>query len=137
MAFDRNNPTDLATLKALVPDPTIGTQDILDYLASDSVTPGVAPMTAQALLKALFSVSINSQDQFKIQLMFEGTADLNSDLSLFKTDMIALGGQIPGAVNSITRLLSIAEVAFSAIDDNGINEFVVISRDDWIAARES
>ncbi len=135
--FDKNDPTDLATLKALVPDPTIGTQDILDFLKSDSITLGVAPMTAQALLKALFPVSINSQDQFKIQLMFEGTADLNSDLSIFKTDLIALGGQIPGAVNSITRLLSIAEEAFSDLDENGINEFVVISRDDWIAARES
>lgn len=137
MAFDRNNPTDLATLKALVPDPNIPTQEILDTLNAETVTVGIAKMTAGALLESIFDVAVASQDQFKLQLLFEATAGLESDLSEFRLLVRALSNSISTSVDTITRFLTLAELSFSDLDSNGVNETVTISQADWITARDS
>lgn len=148
--FDVNSSLDLAALKEeVLTDPTgVGynaasgsTQLVLDGLnqVSKNTTPqiAVAPMTAGAFLFAIFDVAISSQDQFKIQLLFEGTADLEEDLSRYRLKTRNLSAQISNAVDTIQRPMSRAEVLFSNLDANGVTEFVTINRMDWIAARDS
>ena len=150
MAFDRNNLADLTTLKTEVNDDPAGigynassgdTQLVLDglNLVANNTTPanGNASMTAEAFLSAIFTVSISSQDQFKIQLMFEATSDLDGDLSKFRIDTKGLSVNISSAIDTIIRPLSRAEILFAIDDANGVKEFVIIKRLDWIAARDS
>ena len=147
--FDVNNPADLLALKTEVnTDPFLmgyasatSTNDLLALLNDPEKNLGLetqpAPVTAEALLDAIFDVAISSQDQFKIQLLFEGTEGLNGDLSRFKTKIGALGTSLQNAVDRITRRVSRAEELFADLDENGVLEFVSISRNDWIAARDS
>ena len=149
MAFDRNNPSDLLTLKTEVAtdpitmgyDPAGNTHVLLELL--NGPTNNVAPedgadfMTAEKLLKVVYLEAISSQDQFKLQLTFEATGGLDSDLSNFKSEISALSTSLATAVSSIVRPLSRAEVLFSTSDVNGVREKVYISRDDYLAARDS
>lgn len=148
MAFDRSNPADLLVLKTEVttdPDSMsydiASTSDILSKLNDpvNNVLPetGADKMTAEKLLKAIYPEAVSAQDQFKLQLLFESTGGLESDLSLFKANVSALGAGLASAVASIVRDLSRAEVLFAIDDSNGVRESVYISRDDWIAARDS
>ena len=138
MSFDRNDPADLATLKGLVPDPTLPTQQILDDLNAETATVGIANMTASNLINAFMNDStplgINADI---IKLMFEPASGYSDDLSRFRLQTRALSTQIGNAVDSIVRFLTLAELSFSNLDGNGVNETVTISKSDWIAARDS
>lgn len=150
MSFDVNDPADLATLKnEEATDPAgVGyagtggvTQNLLDLFNLPANNPGAetstARMTADALLRVLFTIAVGSPDQFIIQLMFEGAGDLNSDLSNYRLQTRALGAPIAGAIDTITRSLNRVEILFADMDANGVMEYVSISRSDWKAARES
>ena len=149
MAFDRNNPEDLAALKTeITTDPTgLGyaaapnLDTALDLINNpihiDPPVLGQDFATARRILKSIYPEPISSQDQFKVQLLFEGSDGMNSDLSEFKPELSALSGGIATAIASITRNLSRAEILFSVLNENGVNERVVISQQDWIAARDS
>ena len=142
MAFDINNTAHLVILGEYGNSLGFGgsTNDILNAvnLAENNPAPVNGPdtMTANALLLAIFDVSISSQDQFKIQLLFEATQGRDGDLSDFRSRVRALGTTLSNAVDTIVRALSWAEVSFGGIDANGISERVIISRDDWFAARD-
>lgn len=149
MAFDISNPADLLALKNEVNNDPLGmgylssgnTDDLLDLL-NDSVgnlspVNGAASMTSKALLNAIFAVPVGAADQFKIQLLFEAGGGLDSDLSDFKAKVKDLSTALVDAVNTIIRPLSRAEALFSVDDNNGVKEFVTITKADWIAARDS
>jgi hypothetical protein len=135
--FDRNDPTHLTRLKALVVNPNDGTKEILDFLNGETATIGISPMTAEALLSVIYPVAISSQDQFKIQLLFEGAESMQSDLSRFRQNVRDLGSPIAIAIDLIVRNLTAAEVEFSELDSNGVHEIIHISESDWFAARDS
>lgn len=147
MAFDRNNPADLLALKNEVTLDPLGigydvngsTQTILDLLnnAASNLGGETGPdlVSASKLLNAIFPESISAQDQFKIQLAFEISAGPSEDLSSVADLIAGLSPNLATAVASITRSLSRAEVLFSNAEST--YETVTITRDDWIAARDS
>ena len=149
MAFDRNDPVDLIALRdeqALDPR-GVGyaavdgqTQATLDLFNLESNNPGaetgLAILTANKLLKIIFSEAISSQDQFKIQLLFESSTGLEDNISDFITEISVLSGALSAAIAANTRHLNIVEVLFADDDVNGVKESVTISRDDWFAARD-
>lgn len=148
MAFDRNNPANLAALKAEIESDPAGvgytpdvTGDLLSQINSAENNPGADTgsdfVTVRNLWSALFPIAISSQDQFKIQLVFEASEGLDADVSELRVELSALSTPIANAIAGIIRNLSRAEVLFSDIDANGSTEVVLISRDDWIAARNS
>jgi len=148
MAFNRRDQADLLALKTEVnTDPSgmgydvASTPDILNKIndPANNVLPvtGADTMTAEKLLKVIYPEAVGAQDQFKLQLLFEATGGLESDLSLFKNEVSGLSTGLAAAVASIIRDLSRAEVLFADEDSNGVMESVYISRDDWIAARNS
>lgn len=150
MAFNRDNPADLLALKNEVTLDPIGmgyasvvgqTNLLLDLINNsvNNVSPSDGPdtVTAQKLLSAIFEEPVSSQDQFKIQLLFELADGADSDLSGFKTNIADLSAGLATAVSTIIKPLSRAEVLFSNIDANGITETVILTRADWSAARDS
>lgn len=148
MAFDVENQAHLTALKTEVEtDPTgIGynladTNDILARLNDPAFNlggqTGPDKLTPRTFAKALIGVAVSSQDQFTVQLMFEASEGLDEDISDFRLKALTgLGTNVQNAINSITRSLNRAEVLFSDIDSNGVQESVTISRDDWFAARD-
>ena len=149
MAFDRNDPADLLALKTEVNTdpismgyvPAGGTQAILDLLnipANNQVPEnGPAELKTQDLLTMLFAENISAGDQFRIQLLFEMTLGPDDSVSHFKTELSNLDVGLATAIAAHVRPLSRAEVLFSDLDEHGVNESVIISRADWIAARDS
>lgn len=152
MPFDRTDPADLAALKAEVEtDPlgfgyaaTTSTAALLALLndpanhVSDPKPTGPDFLTPKNLLAALFPVNVNSQDQFKLQLIFESAASEDSDVSIYRDPLVnEVGGQVGGAVAGIERELSRGEQLFADVNSEGSTERVVISSDDWFAARNS
>ena len=141
MAFDRTDPADLATLKAYIADPTQGTAEILalcnDPANNPSPANGANPMTAESLIDAAWESNVSSQDQFKVQLLIEGTNSFEDDLSDFRLRAIDLSAGIGATINANVRALSWAEVTFGAADANGVWESVVITAQDWFEARDS
>ena len=149
MAFDRNNPADLLALKNEVTLDPLGmgydvngnTNAILDLLNTPASNVGNDVgsdyATAERMLKAIFDVNIGASDQFRVQLVFEIAESGQQDLSSFKSDIGGLSAALQTAIDGITRPLSRAEVLFSSTDANGVIEYESISRDDWIAARDS
>ena len=149
MAFNRTDAADLLALKnEVLLDPTgrgydvhANVNDLTDLLndPDNNLTPatGADKLTPRNVLKALMPVSISSQDQFKIQLMYEGSSGFNDDISVFREDIIPLSPPIGNAIESIVRALSRAEILFAVIDANGTREPVTISQQDWFAARDS
>jgi hypothetical protein len=142
MAFDANNTAHLTTLRDYGNSLGFGgsTQSILDAVNlpenNPTTTNGPDRMTATALLFAIFDVAISSQDQFKVQLLFEATEGRSGDLSDFREKVKNLSTALSSAVDGIVRALSWAEVTFGTLDVNGVYERVVISRNDWFAARD-
>ena len=94
---------------------------------------GAAPMTVGALLKAIFGIPVSSQDQFKVQLLFESTQSQNGNLSNFKTEVSSLSPAIEAAVTSIVRPLSRVEVLFAIDDSNGVREYISLTKQDILA----
>lgn len=149
MSFDRTNAADLAALKTeVLTDPTGAGYNpsaseavLLDLLnnPAQNKTPATGPdyLTPLNVLKGLMPVSINSQDQFKIQLVFESAQGVTDDISVFRPDLVSFGGQVATAINGINRALSRAEILFAEDDVNGSRESVVITTADWRAARDS
>lgn len=150
MAFDRTDAADLLALKTEVNDDPVAmgysatggsTQALLDLLnlpANNAVpADGNASLTAEDLLKMVFAENISAGDQFRVQLLFEMTSGSADDVSRFKTEISALDAGLATAITAHTRPLSRAEVLFSSLDANSVNETINISRDDWIAARDS
>ena len=141
MAFDVANTAHLVTLRDYGNSLGLGsTGDLLDQfnLVDNNPSPSTGPgkMTANALLLAIFDISISSQDQFKIQLLFEATEGRDGDLSEYRVLVGALGAQILAAINTIVRSLSYADATFGVVDANGTHENVVISESQWFAARD-
>ena len=149
MAFDRTNTADLIALRdeqALDPRGVDyaavdgQTQATLDLFNLESNNPGaeigLAKLTANKLLKIIFTEAISSQDQFKIQLLFESSTGLADDISNFITETSSLSPALATSIAANTRHLNIAEVLFADDDENGVKESVTISRDDWFAARD-
>jgi len=145
MAFDRTNQAHLTALKGLVVDNGVdhfgSTQVILDFLnlPANNPTPSTGPdrMTAEALLRILFTENVSAGNEFKLQLLFEGTQQLSDDLSRFKADVIALENGLAAKIAALLRDLSAAETLFAVDDSNGVREFITISRNDWFAARDN
>lgn len=144
MAFDRNNPADLLALKTEVTTDPLGrgyniesTTIVLDLLnnPSNNVSgeTGPAALNSDVLLKAIFDEPISSQDQFKVDLVF----GIGGDLSKFRADLSGLSVGLSNAIAGITRPLNRAEVLFAVNDENGTRENVTITREDWLAARDS
>ena len=144
MAFNRTDPAQLAALTAeLTNDPvSMGyagmaptTVAILMNTVASNVAPQTGPdfVTASKLLKAIYPEAISSQDQFKLQLVFEISGGGSADMSEFKSEVSGLSGAMATAVNSIQRDLSRSEVLFSGLDDNGVTERTSISKNDVLA----
>lgn len=149
MAFDRNNTADLIALR----DEELNDPINMGYLAVDGITnetlslfnqsannvgleTGEDFLNSETFLKILFAENINSQDQFKLQLLFIASNGLSDDVSSFKSSISALSISLSDEITANTRLLSRAEVLFGVVDSNGSMEKVVISKQDWIAARD-
>lgn len=150
MAFDLNNPADLAALKSEInTDPlNIGyaaqtsTQQILNLLNDRVNNPGGETtgetLTPRLLLNVIDPGDLTVGGQFAqgdlewLKLLIETTQFIDDDLSAFETKIRSL---FPGNSTTITNLdaqirsLSRAEVLFG----NG----TVISRADYLAARDS
>lgn len=152
MGFDRTKAADLAALKSEVnTDPlgmgyaavignTLAVLNLLNDPANNVETPkptGAAAISANRLLELIYPEAISSQDQFKLQLVFEGSSGLDADVSNFRTQIAGLSTALNNAIQAEVRDLSRAEVLFGGVDANGVYETVNINRDDWIAARES
>lgn len=146
MAFDRTNPAHLTAARDYITvtkglPVTTDTPVILDHFNDPSLNPtpanGANPLTARRLVDAVWESTVASQDQFKVQLLVEATTSIDDDVSDWRLRAIALGTQLGNAISAQTRALSWAEVTFGAADANGVYESVVITRDDWFAARDS
>ena len=147
--FDRNNPTHLAELKSeVLTDPTNrgyapdqAEWVLLDQLnnIAQNLTPATGSdyLTPKNLLKVIYPEAVSSQDQFKVQLLYEASQGMGDDISEFRTDIQTLSTAIATAVDTIIRDLSRAEVLWSSVDVNGTQERVNISAHDWRAARDS
>jgi len=151
MAFDRTNPTDLATLKAEVfdnaahyPDPS-DTQDVLDKLNTASLArttdTGVPALTLGILWNIIADEGATAtQFEYATGLLYSMAAQEGpvTDISEFRAGVIALGDiQVNNAINALTRDLTMGEQLFAVLDANGSTEVVLISREDWFAARDS
>ena len=145
MAFDVNNPAHLATLKSLVPNPSLGTDVILaslnDYYDTngDALYPantGPAQLTTRSLLEMVFGINISSGDQWRIQLIFEMT-DGERNIDDMRPMLNGINNALDTAIENHTRPLSLAEINFSNLDEYGAQEVVNITRTDWFAARSS
>ena len=147
MAFDRTDPADLTAArdyivvtKALDPFGT-PTDVILSHFNDPALNPtpanGANAMTARRLVDAVWEATVASQDQFKVQLLIEATQTLDEDVSDWRLRAIALSTQLGNAINAQVRALNWAEVTFGSADANGVYESVVLTRDDWLAARGS
>jgi hypothetical protein len=146
MAFDVNDPADLATLKGLVPDPALGTDVILaslnDYVDSAGVPlhveTGPDNLTASKLLNMVYQVNVSAGDQFRIQLLFEMAGDASSNIDAHRADLALLGNNgLDTKIAELVRPLNLAEINFSDLDEYGAQVAVRISRADWLAARSS
>ena len=148
MAFDRNNPADVLALKTEVDtDPALmgytpadgDTGKLLNLLNFEvnNTTPanGNAPLTAEDLLIMVFAENISAGNQFRVQLLFEMSVGSEDVVSRFKTQLSALDVGLASAIASHVRPLSRAEVLFSNLDADGVNESVIITQQDWFAAR--
>lgn len=149
MAFDRNNPADLLALKTEVETDPVGVgynpngneNTLVDLLNSPAANPGLETgldyITVKRLLDVIFNEAISSQDQFKIQLLFEATEGFYDDLSDYRASIGGLSANLQLAVDAITRKLSRSEILFSSVDANGTTERTILTIDDWHAARDS
>ena len=148
MAYDVNNPADVAALRAEVDNDPVGmgyTADdgdvgkLLDQLnlPENNVVPadGNAPMRADLFLDSIFNLAISSPNQFVINSMFATSNGFEEDLSFFRLKTIGLSNALSDAIDTIVRPLSRAEVLFAVDDSNGVKEFVTITNTDWAAAR--
>ncbi len=147
MAFDRTNPVNLLDLQneVLVDPLGIGYSgmdiDTLllhlnDASLNPNVTVGVPVFTPQALLALLFNTNINVSLQYTIDLLFESTSGLNENISWARGPITAADTQLGNKISALGRNLSRGEVLFSDQDEYLTHEIVVISKDDWIAARD-
>lgn len=145
--FDINNQADLTALKTEVEtDPlAIGynTADIsvlLDQLNNPANNPGgeigADFCTAKRMLKAIFNEPISSQDQFKVQLVFETSSGPDSDVTDYKANIAGLSAGLSAIMAGITRPLSRAEVLFADDINADPVEYVILTRNDWFAARD-
>lgn len=148
MAFDKNNPADLAALKTEVTTDPIGmgyaavieqTQPLLKLLndADNNVGGDTAarPFDVLAMLDALDPTDFDAQQTAAGAANFTHTlVDLAGyeDISPYKAkwaSMFAGNSATVTALNAQTAPLSRAEVLFG--------QGTTITRDDWIAARDS
>lgn len=156
MAFDRTNPTDLAALKSEVnTDPiamgynaTGPTDAILallnDPLSNVGLETGTPPLTLGDFFDILArETATSTQFEFNAANIFAmaGSEGPETDISDFRDAILNGAGmgdnQVNAAINALSRRLSRGEVLFGGTDGNGTAEFVTITRDDWIAARDS
>ena len=151
MAFDKTNPLHLQALKdeqsldpagvgyAAVDGYTQKTLDLFN-LVSNNPTPsnGAAPLKADDLLHIIYAEAISSQDQFKLQLLYEATDGLKDDVSAFKEEVSLLSTALRTAIDARVRPMNRVEVLgqglFSGLDANNVEQFVIISKSDWFAA---
>ena len=152
MAFDRSDPTDLASLKSEVNtdpiamgyNPTGSTQQLLNKLNDPANNVGgdtaTAPLTARLLWEAAADNSddLTPHGQFSEgdQIAFRGLLEISEspddDISWARTRVANLFPAQDGlrqALEAQVRALSRAEVLFG--------ENTNISREDWFAARDS
>ena len=152
MPFDRNNAADLAALKSEVEtDPAnlgysavvTDTSALLALLNEPANNPGsetgAKKLILSDLLDMIFQENIASQDQFRVQLLFEQSQNQDDDVSKFKARLAALDTGLANLINANTRPLSRAEALFGDSNSDGFGSYeeLVISRQDWFAARDS
>ena len=117
------------------------TAELLSALNDAASNPGPetgnAKLELEDLLEMLFTQNISAGDQFRVQLIFEMSTTANDDVSRFKAQLSALDTGLAADILAHKRPLSRAEVLFAELDENGVMEYVNISRNDWIMARES
>lgn len=147
MSFDRTDPADLAALKSEVNtdpismgyDPTGSTQQLLKLLndPADNVGGETAarPFDAQAMMDALDPADFeapqtgaNAAEYCQMLIAMVEQADIQAYRNKFR-DLFAANSASVVALDAQIADLSRAEVLFG----QGTN----ISRDDWIAARDS
>lgn len=149
MAFDRNNTAHLVALRDEESLDPIGmgyaatggnTQQTLDLfnLSSNNVGLEIDPaaLLADDLIGIMFDIAVNSQDQFVIQSLLEITSSEITDISRFRAQLSNLSVGFATAITNHTRQLSRMDVLFGIVDSNGVHETVIISKDDWFAARD-
>lgn len=148
MAFDRTNPTDLIALKSEVVNDPAGlgyvdgnlrlTLELLNIAENNlGNETGEDYLHVKKLMLILFGETLGSADQFKVDLLVNASDGLRDDISDFKALLKSLSGSLNTAILANTRDLTRAEVLFSSIPDaNGTIESVIISRTDWITARD-
>jgi len=149
MPFDRNDPADLLALKNEVNNDPLG----LGYSSATNVDgilallndpannsggeTGNSRLTAEELLKMILAENLSAGDLSKVHLLFEMTQGEEADLSRFKAEVSALDNGLANRITALVRALSRAEVLFSVDDSNGVKEYLTISQNDWVAARDS
>ena len=149
MAFDRTDPADLAALKAEVENnpghyPTPGnTQTVLDALnipaQARTAATGTPPLSIGELWDIVAAdAATATQFEFNVSNLFAMSSGPDTDVSAYRAGVIGLGdNQVNIAINAMSRDLNMAEQLFGGVDANGSAEFVTISRDDWLTARDS
>lgn len=141
MAFDKENTAHLITLRDY--GNSLGfagsTTDIVNSINDPEYNPtpsnGAERLLKKATLKAIWLQTLSSQEQIYIKILF-GMGDDFTDISDFRSELVALGGNMATAINGIVRALSWAEVNFGTTEPNGNYEYVVITRNDWVTARD-
>jgi len=152
MGFDRTNSTDLAALKSEVNtdpiamgyNPTGATQQLLNLLNDPANNTGGETTSAPLTARVLWEIAADNPDdltphgQFSegdalvFQGLWEISIDPDADISWARMRVLNLFPANDGLrtdLEALVRALSRAEVLFG--------EGTVISRDDWIAARDS
>ena len=148
MAFDINNQAHIDTIKAALLEPDFvaaansGTAEVLELFnnpdkhLNGSVT-DAARVTAETVVDAAFNVAIGSADQFKINLLIGAADSLSSDISNFRQRLMSISTNLNNELLLNVRALNRMEVDFAVLDDNGVREYITLSKRDYLAIRDA
>jgi hypothetical protein len=157
MAFNRNDPNDLAAFKNEVEnnprgatglgDPTAPTQQILTAMNLASENPTIPELGKPYLFADEFwiirsGINLGAQSQPVISDLFALVEGLGSDISEFHAQLSALDNSLANALAARDVQISIAQSLFAdgLFDDptyGSITEEVTLTAADWYAARDS
>ena len=150
MSFDINNPADLLALKTEVNtdpssvgyDPTGPTEEVLALLNLAANNPGSEKGTPPLLLGDLWQIIVEdgataTQAEFELGLLYAMGEGPDTDVSRWRETIKTVDTGIGNRITALARDLSRAEALFAVLDATGTTEYVVISREDWLASRDS